>query len=162
MKRIVTYLRQFPASFWVLCLGWFVSAFGFGVSIPFVSIYFHSTLGLSMAGIGLFFGFLAVAGGWSFGPMVGGIILDSLGEVHVLAWSLIGSLALVSAAGYALFSRRLPARYDRPGDDPETVGSGPPGGADERRQSESPETQPAGKKSGRLSTASVDDGGVSQ
>ena len=107
------------------------------------------------------FGF-AVAGGWSFGPMVGGIILDSLGEVHVLAWSLIGSLALVSAAGYALFSRRLPARYDRPGDDPETVGSGPPGGADERRQSESPEPRPAGKKSGRLSTASVDDGGVSQ
>ncbi|MGD8368048.1 MAG: MFS transporter [Desulfobacterales bacterium] len=74
--RIRTFLRPFPTSFWVLCLGWFVSAFGFGVSIPFVSIYFHSSLGVSIAGIGLFFGFLAVVR--SAFQLVGGEIADRL------------------------------------------------------------------------------------
>ena len=74
--RIKTFAVQFPASFWVLCLGWFVSAFGFGVSIPFVSIYFHATLGISIAGIGLFFGFLAVVR--SVSQLIGGEIADRM------------------------------------------------------------------------------------
>ncbi|MCF8050185.1 MAG: MFS transporter [Desulfobacterales bacterium] len=72
--RIVSFFRQFPASFWVLSLGWFVSALGFGISIPFVSIYFHGALGLSLAQIGLFFGFLAVVR--SFFQLLGGEISD--------------------------------------------------------------------------------------
>jgi MFS family permease len=74
--RIRVFLLQFPTSFWVLCLGWFVSAFGFGVSIPFISIYFHSSLGVSIAGIGLFFGFLAVIR--SAFQLIGGEIADRL------------------------------------------------------------------------------------
>ncbi|UCD63264.1 MAG: MFS transporter [Candidatus Zixiibacteriota bacterium] len=41
-------------------MGWFVSALGFAISIPFIAIYFHASLGMSMSQIGLFFGTLAV------------------------------------------------------------------------------------------------------
>ena len=44
----------------MLSIGWFVSALGFGLAIPFISIYFHATLGLSITQIGLFFGVMAV------------------------------------------------------------------------------------------------------
>lgn len=72
--RIASFFRQFPPTFWVLSLGWFVSALGFGISIPFVSIYFHSSLGLSLSKIGLFFGFLAVVR--SIFQLLGGEIAD--------------------------------------------------------------------------------------
>ncbi len=54
------YVRQFDRNLWILSGGWFVSSLGFAVSIPFVAIYFHSNLGLSMSQIGLFFGLMAV------------------------------------------------------------------------------------------------------
>jgi MFS family permease len=59
-NKIVAYFAQFEPRFWVLSFGWFASALGFSVSIPFISIYFHSHLGLSIFQIGLFFGALAV------------------------------------------------------------------------------------------------------
>ena len=95
--RIKTFAAQFPASFWVLCLGWFVSAFGFGVSIPFVSIYFHHTLGLSMTGIGLFFGFLAVVR--SLFQLVGGEIADRLERrVLMIVFQIVRSAAFGATA----------------------------------------------------------------
>ncbi len=96
-ERFKTFLRQFPYSFWVLCLGWFVSAFGFGVSIPFVSIYFHSTLGVSIAGIGLFFGVLAVVR--SIFQLIGGEIADRADRRHLMiAFQAVRAAAFGSTA----------------------------------------------------------------
>jgi len=58
--RGLAYWGQFGSDVWTLALGWFASALGFSVSIPFISIYFHQTLGLSLSQIGIFFGLMAV------------------------------------------------------------------------------------------------------
>ncbi|MBI5266276.1 MAG: MFS transporter, partial [candidate division Zixibacteria bacterium] len=50
--------------------------------------------------------------GWSLGPMYGGFFLDSLGHKPIAAWMAISSLALVAAAGYFLFGRYLPKRFN--------------------------------------------------
>jgi len=59
-SRTLAYLRQFEANLWILSAGWFVSALGFALSIPFIAIYFNAELGLSLTEIGIFFGVMAV------------------------------------------------------------------------------------------------------
>ena len=57
------------------------------------------------------YGFCSTAG-WSLGPLLGGIVLDRLGDSPALAWLSLSSLAIVSGVGYLWFGRRLPAQYD--------------------------------------------------
>jgi len=91
------YLRQFNRDLWVLAFGWFVSALGFGISIPFISIYFHSRLGLTIAQIGLFFGFMAVVR--SIFQALGGEISDHLERRHILIFSqLLRAVAFILLA----------------------------------------------------------------
>ena len=54
------------------------------------------------------FGFF-VTTGWSLGPLYGGMMLEEFGHNHLLAWTTIASLALLSGLGYLLFARKLPA-----------------------------------------------------
>ncbi len=54
------YITKFDRRLWILALGWVASAVGFSISIPFIALYFHSELGLSLIEIGLFFGVTAV------------------------------------------------------------------------------------------------------
>lgn len=79
------YIRQFNKDLWVLSFGWFVSALGFGISIPFISIYFHSRLGLTITQIGLFFGFMAVVR--SIFQALGGEMSDHIERRHILIFS---------------------------------------------------------------------------
>jgi MFS family permease len=58
--RMRGYLSQFNRSLGILCVGLLVNALGASLSIPFIAIYFHSQLGLSLSQIGLFFGAIAV------------------------------------------------------------------------------------------------------
>ena len=53
-----------------------------------------------------------VATGWSFGPLYGGLILDSFKNQPEVAWLLISSLAIISASGYLLFKRKLPKEFN--------------------------------------------------
>ncbi|MDH4157893.1 MAG: MFS transporter [candidate division Zixibacteria bacterium] len=53
-----------------------------------------------------------VASGWSFGPLYGGLILDHFYKSPAICWLLISSLAVVSAIGYMVFKRALPAHFD--------------------------------------------------
>jgi len=54
-----------------------------------------------------------VASGWSFGPLYGGLMLDQFSGSPAMAWAVIASLALLSAAGYLYFTRRLPKDLNR-------------------------------------------------
>ncbi|CAB5099465.1 hypothetical protein D3OALGB2SA_1737 [Olavius algarvensis associated proteobacterium Delta 3] len=76
IARAGAYFRGMPGALWVLSFGWFVSALGFGIAIPFISIYFHGTLGLSITQIGLFFGVMAVVR--SVFQILGGEIADRM------------------------------------------------------------------------------------
>lgn len=52
------------------------------------------------------------ATGWSLGPAVGGVLLDTISNPIVL-WGAISSIGLVSAAGYALLGKRIPEGSNR-------------------------------------------------
>jgi len=91
------YIRQFNKNLWVLSLGWFVSALGFGISIPFISIYFHARLGLTIAQIGLFFGLMAVVR--SIFQALGGEISDHIERRQILIFSqLLRAVAFIMLA----------------------------------------------------------------
>lgn len=85
VTRSILYIRQFDKNLWVLAVGWLVSAIGFAVSIPFISIYFHSELGLSITEIGVFFGAMAVVR--SVFQVVGGEVSDRMERRSLLIYS---------------------------------------------------------------------------
>ena len=85
LKRSVQFIRQYDINLWVLSIGWFSSALGFAVSLPFISIYFHAEFGMSMTQIGLFFGVMAVVR--SVFQAVGGEISDRIERRWLLVYS---------------------------------------------------------------------------
>jgi MFS family permease len=95
--KILDYIHQFEKNLWVLSFGWFVGALGFAVGIPFIAIYFHSTLGLSMLEIGIFFGVIAVIR--SLFQALGGEMSDRMERRQILIFSqLIRSIAFMLLA----------------------------------------------------------------
>ncbi|HOP07072.1 MAG TPA: MFS transporter [candidate division Zixibacteria bacterium] len=60
LPRNLGNLRQYDRNLWILAAGWFISASGFAVSLPFIAIYFHSKYGMSPTDIGIFYGVMAV------------------------------------------------------------------------------------------------------
>jgi MFS family permease len=82
IRRSVGFVKQFEKNLWILSTGWFVSALGFAVSIPFIAIYFHAELGLSMSQIGIFFGAMAVVR--SIFQAVGGEASDRIERLTLL------------------------------------------------------------------------------
>lgn len=60
LRRIIDYFPTVGRDVYILSLGWFVSAMGFAASMPFISIYFSETYGMSVGTIGLYFGSLAM------------------------------------------------------------------------------------------------------
>jgi MFS family permease len=102
-SKAVTYARTYPVGFWLIAAGWFVSALGFGLSVPFVSIYFHSQLGLTVTQIGLFFGFMAVVR--SAFQVFGGELADRLERRSLLIWFQIIRSASFVIMAVAVYSR---------------------------------------------------------
>lgn len=98
------YIRQFNKDLWVLSFGWFVSALGFAISIPFISIYFHSRLGLTITQIGLFFGFMAVVS--SIFQTVGGEMSDRIDRRQILILSQVFRTAAFALLAVAIYQQR--------------------------------------------------------
>ncbi|MDD3732879.1 MAG: MFS transporter [candidate division Zixibacteria bacterium] len=82
LERFLNFFRQFGSNLWILAFGWFVSSLGFAASIPFISIYFHSELGLSTTEIGVFFAVIAVVR--SFFQLLGGEMSDRISRRKML------------------------------------------------------------------------------
>jgi MFS family permease len=106
----------FDRRLWVLYAGFVVSAMGFAMVVPFVSLYFHEELGVSMSVVGLFFlatavvrgAFQGYAGELSDrigrkGIMVGGQILRGLAFAG-MALAVHERLAFLPAAGILILS----------------------------------------------------------
>jgi len=92
IRRAWKFLGQFETSLWVLISGWFVAAMGFAASIPFISIYFHSELGMSPSEIGLFFGAQAIVR--AVFQAIGGEMSDRISR----RWMLIHSQTIRSVS----------------------------------------------------------------
>lgn len=84
-RYLFGHVTRFPPTVWLLTFGWFVGSLGFATAIPFVSIYFNSTLGMSPGEIGIFFACMAVARGLF--QAVGGEGYDRFGARQLLIWS---------------------------------------------------------------------------
>jgi len=92
VERIKRFVTQIDRNLWVLSFGWFVSAFGFAASLPFIAIYFHDRFGMNMTEIGGFF--LAMAIVRSIFQVVGGEVSDRVSRQSMLIWSvMVRSLA---------------------------------------------------------------------
>ncbi|MEW5994290.1 MAG: MFS transporter, partial [Candidatus Zixiibacteriota bacterium] len=85
VDRVLVYVRQFDRNLWILSLGWFVSALGFAVSLPFIAIYFRDEFGISLTGIGVFFAVLAIVR--SAVQVVAGEISDRLSRRQMAIYS---------------------------------------------------------------------------
>lgn len=85
----------------MLSLGWFVSALGFGIAIPFISIYFHAALGLSITQIGLFFGVMALVR--SVFQILGGEIADRMDRRSLMIHTQIIRAASFFVMGIAVY-----------------------------------------------------------
>jgi len=100
ISRSVRFVRQFEKNLWILSFGWFVSALGFAISIPFIAIYFYSTLGISLSGIGVFFGVNALVR--SVFQIISGEISDRMERRKLLIYSQLARSVAFGALAFSI------------------------------------------------------------
>lgn len=100
VARLFGYLRQFERDLWVLSFGSFVGALGFAAAIPFLSIYFHNSLGMSLTEIGLFFGAMALVR--SVFQAIGGELSDRMSRKTLLVWAQLARAGAFGMLGLAI------------------------------------------------------------
>jgi len=85
-------LQGLDRRLWILFGGRIISATGFSIVMPFLSIFLYEEMGVPMTVVGLIFLGSAVAG--AVGQMVGGELSDRLGRRPVM-WVSMGSRGLI-------------------------------------------------------------------
>lgn len=90
----------FDKRIYILGFGWLVTSIGFAMVIPFLSIYFHSELGMTMSAIGLFFGVTAVLR--AIPQPMAGWLSDRFGRVRIMGWSQVLRALTFAAVAYAM------------------------------------------------------------
>jgi len=101
-ENLKAYVAKFDRRLWILALGWIASAFGFSISIPFIAIYFHSELGLSLVEIGLFFGATAVIRATT--QALAGEISDRLGRYPLMVTAQLVRTIIFFITAYAIYN----------------------------------------------------------
>lgn len=87
-SNILSFIRRYDYRLWVLTFGWFISAMGFAMVIPFISILFHVEMGISMVAVGTVFSISSVSRAL-FG-LLGGEASDRWGRVKIMGFSMLG------------------------------------------------------------------------
>lgn len=91
-QRLNTLIADFPRQFWILFGGTLVNAIGGGMVFPFLTLYLHQKLNISMTYVGVL---LLI---WStsslIGQIVGGALTDQFGRKRLMSFSL-GANAIV-------------------------------------------------------------------
>lgn len=108
---------RFDRRLYILSAGWLVTSAGFAMVIPFLSIYFHLELGMSMSAIGVFFGVTSVLRA-APQPFVGWLS-DRIGRVSIMGWSQIlrsftfagVGVAIVTDSGFWVIAAIISANY---------------------------------------------------
>lgn len=93
-QRLNTLLADFPRQFWILFGGTLVNAIGGGMVFPFLTLYLHQRLNISMTYVGVI---LLI---WStsalVGQLIGGSLTDQFGRKKLMALSLgLNALVLI-------------------------------------------------------------------
>jgi MFS family permease len=103
-------LQGFDRRIWILFYGRIATAAGFCLAIPFLSLYLHNELGITMSVVGLVLLVATLIG--SMGQIVGGELADRYGRRKVmilgLAWRAVAflliSIAIGAGADYILLA----------------------------------------------------------
>lgn len=101
IEELKTYINRFDRRLWLLALGWIASAFGFSISIPFIALYFHSELGMSLVEIGVFFGVTAVIRAST--QALAGEISDRLGRYSLMVMAQLIRTLIFFATALAIY-----------------------------------------------------------
>jgi len=99
--NLKTYIAKFDRRLWILALGWIASAFGFSISIPFIGLYFHSELGMSLIEIGVFFGVTAIIR--ASAQALAGEISDHLGRYSLMVMAQLIRTVIFFITAYAIY-----------------------------------------------------------
>ncbi len=81
-SRLTSLIKSYDSRMWILFFGWMISAMGFAMVIPYLSIYFHNRMNIPMSQVGLLFGAGAVA--QSLFGLWGGDLSDKIGRVKIM------------------------------------------------------------------------------
>src|SRR6056297_2669942 len=93
-RRVMDWLRQFPADIWLLGLGSFVNITGLSLLWPINAIYIHTQLGQTMTVAGLVL--MLFSGAGFIGSFISGWLYDKIGIVPVLLIGLGAAGALIT------------------------------------------------------------------
>lgn len=84
-SKISSFIKSYDYRLWILVSGWMISAMGFAMAIPYLSIYFHSQMKIPMTKVGLLFGVAAISRAL-FG-LIGGHLSDRVGRVKIMGFA---------------------------------------------------------------------------
>lgn len=87
-ENISSFFKRYDYRLWVITFGWFISAMGFAMVIPFISILFHVEMGISMIAVGTVFCISSLSRAL-FG-VLGGEASDRWGRVKIMGLSMLG------------------------------------------------------------------------
>jgi len=102
MASVFKYFHKFDRRLWFLALGWLSSAIGFSLVFPFLAIYFHSELGISMTKIGLFI--TIAASTRAVFQAFGGELSDRIGRYHQIVWAQLIRTIIFFALAYSVYN----------------------------------------------------------
>lgn len=91
-QRLNNLIADFPRQFWILFGGTLVNSIGSGMVFPFLTLYLHQRLNISMTYVGVIL--LIWSSSALVGQLVGGSLTDQFGRKKLMAFSL-GANALV-------------------------------------------------------------------
>ena len=92
--------RGFDRRVWTLFYGRIISSLGFSVVMPFLSIYLHNELGISMTIVGMVLLISAVVG--ALGQIVGGELADIMGRRKIMIIAMAARSTMFLALAYVI------------------------------------------------------------
>jgi MFS family permease len=99
MQRVQKLLAEFPRQFWIIFGGTLVNSTGSGMVFPFLTLYLHQRLNLSMVYVGVILMFWAISG--LVGQIIGGAFTDRFGRKRLMAFSLASNAVMLALFGFA-------------------------------------------------------------
>src|SRR5512142_407946 len=96
-RRVQSLIREFPRQFWILFGGTLVNSLGGGMVFPFLTLYLHQHLNLSMTLVGLLLTLWSASS--LVGQVLGGSFTDRFGRRRLMIFSLATGVILLPLFG---------------------------------------------------------------
>lgn len=92
--------RGFDRRVWTLFYGRIISSLGFSIVMPFLSIYLHTEMGVSMTVVGVVLLISAIVG--ALGQIVGGELADILGRRKIMVMAMASRCVIFLGLAYVI------------------------------------------------------------